>query len=126
MLGPRVKQGGGKCLLLLVLNPLRVHSIKRLECELEVGYQSVATRLGEVLTDDNAHELHLVGMRGHGVRRNNPAALAELMGTKLLEDTRPSALRSKLTLRIRRTAFQDPRPDEQQREEDPLRSSGIG
>jgi hypothetical protein len=72
-------------LLLLVLDLLGVHGIESLECELEVCDQGVAAGLGEVFTDDHAHELHFVGVRGHGVGGNDPAALAELVGTVLLD-----------------------------------------
>lgn len=66
-----------------MLNPLGVHGIKCLECKLEICDQGITTRLGEILTDNYTHELHLVRVRGHGVGGNDPAALAELVGTVL-------------------------------------------
>ena len=59
----------------------RVHVVKGLECELEIADQGIAAGFGEVLADDNTHQLHLFGMWCHGVCRHYPAAFAELMRT---------------------------------------------
>lgn len=68
-----------------MLDPLGVHGVKRLERKLEIVDEGITTGLGEVFTDDHTHELHLVRVRRHGVGGNNPAALAKLVGTMLLE-----------------------------------------
>jgi hypothetical protein len=68
-------------LLPVLLDLLGVKLVKCLQRELEVGDEGVTSRLGEVLAHDDAHQLHLLGMRRHGVGGYDPAALAELVGT---------------------------------------------
>lgn len=71
-------------LLLVLLDLLGVKLVESLEGKLEVGDQSIASRLGEVLAHDHTHELHLLRVRRHGVCGYDPATLAELMGAALL------------------------------------------
>jgi hypothetical protein len=71
-------------LLLVFLNLLSVQRVERLDSELEVGNERVAARLGEVFAHDDAQHLHLLRVWGHGIGGDDPAALAELMGTFLI------------------------------------------
>jgi hypothetical protein len=41
--------------------------------------QSIAARAGKVFTDDDTHELHLLGVRSHGVRWHDPAAFTKVV-----------------------------------------------
>lgn len=67
-------------LLLMLLNLLSIKLVQCLKRELEVGDQSVTSRLCEVLAHNDAHQLHLFRVWRHGVGGDNPAALAELVG----------------------------------------------
>ena len=103
----------------MLLDLLSIHSVKGLESELEVGDEGIATGLGEVLTDDNTHEFHLLGVRSHGVGRHDPAALAKLMGTiKLVMIPAQVRTAAKLTSQTRRIACQDPRRCDKRQEAD--------
>jgi len=66
-----------------VLLPLRelllVHLPQLLHGQVQVGDEGVAAAAGEVLAHDDAHHLERAGVRGHGVRRHDPAALAQVV-----------------------------------------------
>lgn len=64
----------------MLLDLLSVKLVQCLQRKFEVGDQSVTSRLCKILAHDDAHQLHLVRMRRHGVGGDNPAALAELVG----------------------------------------------
>ena len=70
----------GLHVLLVSLQAGLVHLLELVDGQLKVGDEGVAARAGEILADDDAHELHVFGMRGHGVGGDDPAALTELMG----------------------------------------------
>ena len=76
-----MKSRDGEYILLMLLNLLRIQLIKRLQRQLEIRKQRVAARAREILTHNDAQHLHFLRVRRHGVGGDDPAALAELMGT---------------------------------------------
>jgi hypothetical protein len=72
-----------KCMLPVLFDLLRIELVQRLQRELEVGEQCVATRLGKVLAHNHTQHLHLLRMRRHCVGGDDPSTLAELMSTTL-------------------------------------------
>lgn len=56
-----------------------VHLFELLKCHLDVGDKGITSTTGEVLAHNHAHHLQLVSIRGHGVGRYYPAALAQLV-----------------------------------------------
>lgn len=67
-------------LRLVLFNHGLVHGVQGLEGQLDIDQKAVAAVHAEVLTDDNTHQFHLLAMGCHGVGRDNPSALAQLVG----------------------------------------------
>jgi hypothetical protein len=65
----------------MFLNLLRIQRIQRLQREFEIRNQRITPRFRKVLAHHHTQHLHLLRVRRHGVRRDNPAAFAELMGS---------------------------------------------
>ena len=107
-------------LLLVLLDLLGIKLVESLEGKLEVGDQSIASRLGEVLAHDHTHDLHLLRVRRHGVCGYDPATLAELMGAALLLALPVCRVHPKLTKQTRHTPCQDPHRGGRQQVADPL------
>jgi hypothetical protein len=109
-------------LLLVFLNLLLIKRIERLQRKLEVRDECVAARPGEVFANDDTQHLHLLGVRRHGVRGDDPAAFAELVGTidshvsvqrVRDDDTTVVDLHSELIILLSEI-FVDPRSNERQ------------
>lgn len=64
-------------LLLVLLDLLLVQFVQSLQSQLDVGDECITARLAEILTDDNTHELQLVGVWRHGVSWDDPSAFSE-------------------------------------------------
>lgn len=62
-----------------ILDPLLVALRKRLQHNLEVFDQCVTTAAAEIFAHDHSHHLQFLAVRRHGVRRDDPPALAKLM-----------------------------------------------
>lgn len=77
--------------LSMLLNLLGIKRVKCLDRKLEIRDECIAARLRKVLAHDNAQHLHLLRVWRHGVRRNDPAAFTELMGTSVVSITRNCA-----------------------------------
>lgn len=65
--------------LFVLLDLLAVHLSKQLHAELDVDDERVTSVLREVLADYNAQHLEVVRMRGHCVRRNDPATRTQFV-----------------------------------------------
>ena len=63
--------------LLLALDGLAVHIFQRAKAQLDIRNQHVASAAGEVLPDDDTQHLQALGVWGHGVGGNDPAAGAQ-------------------------------------------------
>lgn len=66
-------------LFLVLLDLLFIHLAQSLHGELDVGDQSIASAAREVLTNNNTHHLEALRVRSHGVSRDDPATLSELV-----------------------------------------------
>ena len=64
----------------MLLYGLRIHLFQCFQGQLDVIDQGVASRTGEVFSDDDSHELELFTMRSHRVGGHDPAALTQVMG----------------------------------------------
>lgn len=72
--------------LLVLLDLLLIHLAQSLHGKLDVGDQSIASAAREVLTNNNTHHLEALRVRSHGVSRDDPATLSELVcDSKLVE-----------------------------------------
>ena len=67
-------------ILHVLLDGILVHVIEDLDAELDIREQLVAAGFAEVLADDDAQHLEVLGVRRHGVGGHDPGAAAELMG----------------------------------------------
>ena len=65
--------------LLALLDLLLVHFIEEPQTQFDIREQLVAPTLAEILAHHYPQHLQVVGVRRHGVRRDDPSALAELM-----------------------------------------------
>ena len=61
-----------------------VHVVQGLQRDGKVADERIASGLREVFADDDAHQLELIRVRGHGVCGDDPAALTELVGNREL------------------------------------------
>lgn len=64
---------------LVTLNHFSIHLLENLQPVLDIKEQAVTAGATEIFTDDYTHKLELFAVRCHGVRRNDPSALTELM-----------------------------------------------
>lgn len=76
---------GNLALLLILPLPrllvcLRVSHLQLLHTKLDVLEQRISTSAAEVLTNNDTHELELLGVGSHGVCWDDPAALPEFVG----------------------------------------------
>jgi hypothetical protein len=67
-------------LLLVFLDLLLIHLAQSLHGKLDVCNQSITSAVREVLADNNTHHLQTLGVGSHGVCRDDPTTLSELMG----------------------------------------------
>ena len=63
----------------VLLQLLRIHLLERLQRELDVLDQGIASGARKVFADDNTHHLEALRVRGHGVGGDNPATLPQLV-----------------------------------------------
>ena len=68
----------------MLLYGFRIHIFQCLQGQLDVIDQSVASRTGEVFSDDDSHEFELFTVGSHGVGGHDPAALTQVMGNREL------------------------------------------
>lgn len=66
-------------LLLVLLDLLFIHLTQSLHGQFDVCNERVAARMREVLADNDTHHLQALRVRSHGVCRNDPTTLSELM-----------------------------------------------
>jgi len=66
--------------LLVLLNLCCIHLAQGVDSELDIRKQSITSRARKVLTNDDTHHLETFRVRGHGVSRDNPTTLTQLMG----------------------------------------------
>lgn len=66
-------------LLLVLLDLLFIHLAQSLHGKLDVGDQGIASAAREVLTNNDTHHFQALRVRSHGVSRDDPAALSELV-----------------------------------------------
>ena len=59
---------------------LRIHLFQCFQGQFDVIDQGVASRTGEVFSDDDSHEFQLLTVGSHGVGGHDPAALTQVMG----------------------------------------------
>ena len=64
----------------MMLYGLRIHPFQRIQRQLDVIDQGVASSTGEVFSDNDSHELELLAVGSHGVGGHDPAALTQVMG----------------------------------------------
>ena len=64
----------------MLLYGLCIHPFQCFQGQLDVIDQGVASRTGEVFSDDNSHEFELLTVRSHGVSGHDPAAFTQVMG----------------------------------------------
>ena len=77
----RFPTGGAMMLnmLCVLLHSLRIHLLQRVQGQLDVRDQNIASRAREVLSHNNSHELELLAMWRHSISRHNPPALTQVM-----------------------------------------------
>lgn len=68
----------------MLLYGLRIHLFQCIQGQFDVIDQGVASRTGEVFSDDDSHEFELLTMGSHGVGGHDPAPLAQVMGNREL------------------------------------------
>lgn len=73
-----------KNLLFVLLDLLLVKRVQGLQRKLEVSNERITSRLGKVFANYNAHKLHLFGVWRHGICRDDPSALTELVSTEMM------------------------------------------
>lgn len=56
----------------VLLDGLLVHGVKQLHAELDVADERIASRLAEVLSDDNSQHLQVFGVWCHGICWHDP------------------------------------------------------
>ena len=64
----------------MLLYGLRIHLFQCIQRQLNIIDQGVASRTGEVFSDNDSHELELLAVGSHGVGGHDPAALTQVMG----------------------------------------------
>ena len=64
----------------MLIHRLSTHRIQTLQRGFDVRDKGIASRAGEVLPYDDAHEFQLLAVRGHGVGGHDPAPFAEVVG----------------------------------------------
>lgn len=64
---------------------LGVHVTKRFTGKSKIADKTITARSGEVLTNDDSHELEILSMWCHCISGHHPSALAQLMGDGELE-----------------------------------------
>ena len=68
----------------MLLYGLRIHLFQCIQGQFNVIDQGVASRTGEVFSDDDSHEFELLTVGSHGVGGHDPAPLAQVMGNREL------------------------------------------
>ena len=63
----------------MLLDPLFVHPIQRLQGQLKVLDQRIAPTPREILPHDDPHQLQFLTMRCHRIRRYYPSSLPQLV-----------------------------------------------
>ena len=64
-------------ILLIILDRLPIHLIQQLQTQFNITKQLVTPALAEILSHNHSQHLQVLGVRRHGIRRNNPRALAK-------------------------------------------------
>ena len=64
----------------MLLYGLRIHLFQCFQRQLNVIDQSVASRTGEIFSNDDSHEFELFTVGSHGVGGHDPAAFTQVMG----------------------------------------------
>jgi hypothetical protein len=66
-------------ILLIILDRLSIHLIQQLQRKLNIRQELITSTLAEILSNYHSQHLQVLRMRRHGIRRNNPRALAQDM-----------------------------------------------
>lgn len=65
--------------VLLLLDAVLVHLSEKLLTLLDISDEAVASTVREILANDYAEHLEVLGVGRHGIRGDNPAANAQLV-----------------------------------------------
>lgn len=58
--------------ILVFLDLILIHLLEQFHAELDITEELIAPRLREILTNDHAQHLQILGFRGHGVCGDDP------------------------------------------------------
>jgi hypothetical protein len=59
-------------ILLIILDRLPIHLIQQLQTQFNIRQELVTSALAEILSHYHSQHLQVLGMRRHGICRNNP------------------------------------------------------